>query len=143
MLFGSVESPTTIFALGKGVVHHYKDYMIISRKEEIQEIIGTDFLTRFLQATGRRLSIVRFGDKPDLACKDTQTKKTVGIEITELLDQRSGKERALSNRTYHIVEKVLKKYKRGGIVSIGRCTRFPDKREDLARFGNTLDLNQV
>lgn len=111
----------------------------MSRKEEIEKIIGTDFLMRLFQATGRKLSICSFGDKPDLVCQDDHTNKTVGIEITELLEPKEGKDRALNRLTSQIVENVLKKYASGGIVSIGCDTKLPEKKEGLDELGNTLD----
>lgn len=111
----------------------------MSRKEEIEKIIGRDFLTRLCQATGRKLSIRSYGDKPDLVCQDDHTNKTVGIEITELLESNQGKQRALSEKTFRIVENVLRKYANGGIVSIGYATKFPEQKQDLYVLGKALD----
>ncbi len=110
----------------------------MNKKEKIEKILGTDFLKRFNDFTGRKLTIRNFGDRPDLVCVDNNTKRTVGIEITELLEPEFGKNRAFSESTFQCVKNILKKYCSGGIVSIGFGTKLPEKKDELIELENTL-----
>ena len=110
----------------------------MNKKEEIERILGTDFLQRFNDITGRELTIRNFGDKPDIVCVDNNTKKTVGIEITHLLKPEFGKDRALSESTFQCVNNILKEHCSGGIVSIGFGTKLPENKIGLVELETAL-----
>ena len=110
----------------------------MNKKEKVEKILGVDFLKRFNDFTGRKLTIRNFSDRPDLVCVDDLTKRTVGIEITELLEPEFGKDRNFSERTFQCVNNILRKYCRGGIVSIGFGTKLPDKTDGLIELENAL-----
>lgn len=111
----------------------------MSRKKKRERIIGQDFLKRLSETTGRNLSVPSYGDKPDLVCRDDQTGRTIGIEITELLHYRQGRDRSLSERSANIIKDILKKYAKGGIVSIGYGTKLPENKGELTQLKSALE----
>lgn len=111
----------------------------MSKKKNRERIIGQDFLMRLSETMGRNLSVLSYGDRPDLVCKDDQTNRTIGIEITELLDCRQGRDRSLSEKSANIIRDILKKYAKGGIVSIGYGTKLPENKEELSKLKRTLE----
>lgn len=119
-------------------VRRHKVITFMNRKEKIERILGTDFLQRFNDFTGRKLTIRNFGDKPDLVCVDNNTKKTVGIEITQLLKPEFGKDRAFSESTFQCVNNILKKHCSGGIVSVGFGTKLPENKIGLVELETAL-----
>lgn len=110
----------------------------MNKKEKTEQILGTDFIKRFNDFTGRKLTIRNFSDRPDLICVDNHTKRTVGIEITVLLEPDLGKDRAFSESTFRCVKNILGKYCSGGVVSIGNGTKLPEKKDGLSELENTL-----
>jgi hypothetical protein len=110
----------------------------MNNKERIEKILGADFITRFNFLTKRKITIQEYCDRPDLICVDNLTKKTVGIEVTELLESEYGKDRAFSARAFQCVNQILKKYCSGGIVSIGFGTRLPENNDELIELKNAL-----
>jgi hypothetical protein len=90
-----------------------------------EKILCGSFLSLLRETTGRDLRVKRFGDKPDAICIESRTNKRVGIEITELLKSQQGLERSWSERSAQTVTDVLKKYARGGVISVGVNVTFP------------------
>lgn len=110
------------------------------KKKNIEKILGQHFLMHVTETMGRNLSVLSYGDKPDLVCRDVQTNRTIGIEITELLDCRQGRDRNLSENSANIIKDILKKYAKGGIVSIGYGTKLPDNKEELTQLKSALEV---
>ena len=129
---------TQLIAVAKEPVRCHKVITFMNSREKKEKILGTDFLELFNDLTRRKLTIRNFGDRPDLVCLDNLTKRTVGIEITELLEPKSGKDRAFSESTFQCVNNILKKQSSGGIVSIGFGTKLPEKKDGLNELENAL-----
>jgi hypothetical protein len=94
---------------------------------------------RLSETMERNLSVLSYGDKPDLICRDDQTNRTIGIEITELLNLEQGRYRSLSEKSANIIRDILKKYAKGGIVSIDYGTKLPENKEELSQLKSALE----
>lgn len=104
------------------------------KKEDKERIIGEKFLSLLRQTTGRNLKILHYGDKPDLLCRDIQTHRKVGVEVTESLDSQQGRDRSLSANSANAVIETLKKYAKGGLVAVDFKTKFPENKEQRERL---------
>ena len=104
-----------------------------------EKILCGSFLRLLRKTTARNLRVQSYGDRPDVICVDSETKNTVGIEITELLKCEEGRERSQNARSAKTIKDVLGKHAKGGIVSVGRATVFPRNKQEREKIAEALE----